>query len=119
MKFSEMGKTIILTTDHGSIRVTKGTKVLGDRETSTGLRYKYGRSLKCDDKDAFLLKNPEDWNLPSQAINTNFIFAKNEYFFLYPTNYNKYLNIYKDSFQHGGISLEEMILPVLTLKAKR
>ena len=119
MKFSEMGKTVILTTDHGSIRVTKGTKVLGDRETSTGLRYKYGRSLKCDDKDAFLLKNPEDWNLPSQAINTNFIFAKNEYFFLYPTNYNKYLNIYKDSFQHGGISLEEMILPVLTLKAKR
>ncbi len=118
IKFSEMGKTIILTTDHGSIRVTKGTQAIGDRATSTGLRYKYGRSLKCDDKDAFLLKNPEDWNLPSYANNTNFIFAKNEHFFLYPTNYNKYLNIYKDTFQHGGISLEEMILPVLILKTK-
>ncbi|MCH8304506.1 MAG: response regulator [Candidatus Marinimicrobia bacterium] len=118
IQLSEMGKTIILTTDHGSIRVTKGTQVLGDRATSTGLRYKYGRSLKCDDKDAFLLNNPEDWNLPSSANNTNFIFAINEHFFLYPTNYNKYLNLYKNTFQHGGISLEEMILPVLTLKAK-
>ena len=114
-----MGKTVILTTDHGSIKVTRGTKVIGDRETSTGLRYKYGRSLKSEDKETYFLKNPHDWQLPLKGVNTNFIFSKSDYFFLYPTNYNKYLNYYKDTFQHGGISLEEMILPVVTLEPKK
>ena len=117
-KFSEMGKTVILTTDHGSIKVTRGSKVIGDRETSTGLRYKYGKSLKSEDKEAYFLKNPHEWKLPLKGVNTNFIFSKSDYFFLYPTNYNKYLSYYKDTFQHGGISLEEMILPVVTLEPK-
>lgn len=116
--FSQMGKTVVLTTDHGSIRVKRGTQAIGDKETSTGLRYKYGRSLKCDPKEAYMLSDPSEWNLPSYGTNTNFIFTRSDYLFLYPTNYNKYFNIYRDTFQHGGISLEEMILPIVTLKAK-
>ena len=92
--------------------------MIGDRETSTSLRYKYGRSLKVDKKQAVYLKNPEEWKLPKRGLNTTYIIAKEDYYFVYPTNYHKYLNQYKDSFQHGGISLEEVILPLITLKAK-
>lgn len=110
--------SILLTTDHGSIRSLRGTKVLGDREASTNLRYKYGRNLKCDEKSAVFVKNPLDFKLPKRGVAVNYILAKEDYYFVYPTDYHKYLNQYRDSFQHGGISMEEMILPVVKLEPK-
>ena len=110
--------TIILTTDHGSIRSLRGSKVLGDREASTNLRYKYGRNLKSEEKAAVFVKNPLEFKLPKRGVAVNYIIAKEDYYFVYPTDYHKYLNQYRDSFQHGGISMEEMILPVVKLEPK-
>jgi len=109
---------IIVTTDHGSVRCMRGSKVIGDKEASTNLRYKFGRNLKSDDKQSIFLKNPKDFKLPQRGITTNYIVAKEDYYFVYPTEYHKYLNQYRDSFQHGGISMEEMILPVITMDSK-
>ncbi len=109
---------IIVTTDHGSVRCMRGSKVIGDKEASTNLRYKFGRNLKSDEKQSIFLKNPKDFKLPQRGVTTNYIVAKEDYYFVYPTEYHKYLNQYRDSFQHGGISLEEMILPVVTMEPK-
>lgn len=109
---------IVITTDHGSIRSLRGAKVLGDREASTNLRFKYGRNLKADEKNAVYIKNPDDYKLPRRGVTINYIIAKEDYYFVYPTDYHKYLTYYKDTFQHGGISMEEMILPVITLEPK-
>ncbi len=117
-KLARSGNKIIITSDHGSIRSMHGAKVIGDRETSTSLRYKHGRSLKCDTKYAINIKNPEEYKLPARGINTNYLIAKEDYYFVYPTDFHHYLNYYKDSFQHGGVSMEEMILPVIQLEAK-
>ena len=110
--------TVVMTSDHGSVRSMRGAKVIGDRETSTNLRYKFGKNIKCDDKYSIFVKNPNDYKLPTRGINVNYIIAKEDYYFVYPTNYHKYLNYYKDSFQHGGVSMEEIILPVLKLEPK-
>lgn len=110
---------IIVTTDHGSIRCLRGSKVIGDREASTNLRYKFGRNLKAEEKNAVFLKNPKDYKLPQRGVTTNYIVAKEDYYFVYPTDYHKYLNQYRDSFQHGGISMEEMILPIAIMEPKR
>jgi DNA-binding response OmpR family regulator len=116
---SKMDKVkIVITTDHGSIRSLRGAKVLGDREASTNLRFKYGRNLKVDDKHAVYIKNAQDYKLPKRGVTINYIIAKEDYYFVYPTDYHKYLSHYKDTFQHGGISLEEMILPVITMEPK-
>ena len=112
---SQKQVSIILTTDHGSVRCLRGSKVIGDREASTNLRYKYGRNLKIDDRQAVFVKNPSDYQLPRGGVTTNYILAKEDYYFVYPTDYHKYLNQYRDSFQHGGISMEEMILPIIKL----
>jgi len=109
---------LFITTDHGSVRGMRGTKVIGDRETSTNLRYKFGRSLKVDPKNAIYIKDPKEFRLPKINLNTTFIIAKEDYYFIYPTNYNKYLNYYKNSFQHGGVSMEEVILPFIRLESK-
>ncbi len=109
---------IVVSTDHGSIRSLRGAKVLGDRETSTSLRYKYGRNVKAEEKQAMLIKRPEEYKLPERGAAANYIIAKEDYYFVYPTDYHKYLNYYRDTFQHGGISMEEMILPVVTLEGK-
>lgn len=109
---------IVLTTDHGSIRTQRGAKVLGDKEASANLRFKFGRNLKVDDKHAIFIKNPNDYKLPKRGVAVNYIIAKEDFYFVYPTEYHKYLSYYKDSFQHGGISLEEMILPVVTMEKK-
>ncbi len=109
---------IIITTDHGSIRSLRGAKVLGDREASTNLRFKYGRNLKVDDKHAVFVKNAQDYKLPKRGVTINYIIAKEDYYFVYPTEYHRFLTHYKDTFQHGGISLEEMILPVITMEPK-
>lgn len=116
---AEMGKAkVIITTDHGSIRALRGAKVLGDREASSNLRFKYGRNLKVDDKHAVFIKDPADYRLPRRGITVNYIIAKEDYYFVYPTDYHKYLSHYKDTFQHGGISMEEMIIPVITMEPK-
>ncbi|MEQ9105707.1 MAG: response regulator [Rhodothermales bacterium] len=117
-QLAEEDCTIVITTDHGIVRSLKPTKAIGDRETSTALRYKYGRNLKCDGRHAIFVKDPETYGLPRENAQTNYIIAKENYYFVYPTNYNYYVNKYKDTMQHGGVSLEEMLLPVITLRPK-
>lgn len=111
----ESGFTVILTSDHGSIRVDRGVLVGADRETSSGIRYKFGRNLNCNPKNALIIRQPADYRLPELVHQTNYLVAKDEVFFLYPNQQHKYQNLLKGSFQHGGISLEEMLVPVATL----
>lgn len=110
--------SIILTTDHGSIQVSQPTRVVGDKNTNTNLRYKTGRNLQYKSSEVFEINNPQDAYLPRTNISSNYIFAKENHFFVYPNNYNYYVNYYRNSFQHGGISLEEMLIPFVYLKAK-
>ena len=117
-KISEKGYKIVLTTDHGTIRVDNPAKVVGDRNTNTNLRYKLGKNLSYNPKQVYEIKRPETFGLPSPNISTTYIFAGNRDFFAYPNNYNYYVQYYTDTFQHGGISLEEMIIPLITLSAK-
>lgn len=105
------GLKLILTTDHGTINSTTPSKVIGDKNISSNLRYKTGKSLSYDDKEVYAVKNPSDLELPSIHLNSSFIFAKENYFFAYPNNYNHFVKYYKNTYQHGGISLEEMIIP--------
>ncbi|MBK8055789.1 MAG: PglZ domain-containing protein [Saprospiraceae bacterium] len=117
-KLADRDVQIILTTDHGTIRVKNATKVVGDRETTTNLRYKVGKNLQYDRRDVLEIKSPLDAGLPSPNMSSTFIFAKEDLFFLYPNNYTYYNNFFKDTFQHGGISLEEMICPIIRLIPK-
>jgi hypothetical protein len=96
----------------------RGSKVIGDREASTNLRYKFGRNLKVDDKQAVFIKSPVEYKLPRGSVTTNYVMAKEDYYFVYPTEYHKFINYYRDSFQHGGISMQEMILPIVKLEPK-
>lgn len=109
---------LFVTTDHGTIRVQRPSKVVGDRETTTNLRYKVGRNLQYENRDVLAIKDPAKAGLPRPNISSTFIFAKEDYFFLYPNNYNHFHNYYRNTFQHGGISLEEMICPVVRLRSK-
>ncbi len=109
---------VVLTTDHGAIRVDNAQKVIGDRETNTNLRYKLGRNLNYKSKAIYDIKNPASIYLPSRNVSTSYIFATNTDFFAYPNNYNHYAQYYRNTFQHGGISLEEMIIPLITLRPK-
>nr|BCX01292.1 MAG: transcriptional regulator [Bacteroidota bacterium] len=117
-RLSESRAIVVITTDHGAIRALRDTKVIGDRDTSTSLRYKYGRNLKCDPRHAILVKDPLLYRLPRRGINTNYILAKEDYYFVYPTQYHRYQQQYYDTFQHGGVSLEEMLLPVAVLQPR-
>ncbi|MBQ8467301.1 MAG: bifunctional response regulator/alkaline phosphatase family protein [Prevotella sp.] len=110
---------VIVTTDHGSIRCTKPVKIVGDRNTNTNLRYKLGKNLGYDSKDLFVIKNPSEAQLPSPNLSTSYVFATGDSFFAYPNNYNYYVSYYKDTFQHGGISMEEMIIPLVTMSGKK
>jgi len=109
---------IVVTSDHGAVRALRDTKVYGDRETSTSLRYKYGRNLSADEDAAIIVKNPEEYRLPTPGHSNNYIIAKENYYFVYPTNYHRYQNRYCDTFLHGGASMEEMVLPIATLRPK-
>ncbi len=111
IKAQRLGFKLILTTDHGTINVKNPTKVIGDKNTSTNLRYKTGKSLTYNEKDVYAVKNPSDIRLPSINMSSSYVFAKGDYFLAYPNNYNYYVKYYKNTFQHGGISLEEMIIP--------
>lgn len=106
-----LGFKIVLTTDHGTINVRNPSKVIGDKNTSLNLRYKTGRSLTYNDKDVIVAKDPSKFKLPKINMSSSYIFAKSNYFLAYPNNYNYYVNYYKNSYQHGGVSLEEMIIP--------
>lgn len=110
---------LFIATDHGSIRVHQPSKVVGDRETTTNLRYKVGKNLQYDRRDVLDVRNPGDAKLPSPNVSSTFIFAKNDTFFLYPNNYNHYNKYYQNTFQHGGISLEEMIIPLIKLSSRK
>ena len=108
----------IIPTDHGSIRVNTPTKVVGDRNVNTNLRYKLGKNLSYNPKEVYEVKQPKKLLLPQPNLSTAYIFATGARFFAYPNNYNYYVQYYKDTFQHGGISMEEMLIPLISLKAK-
>ena len=110
---------IIITTDHGSIRATNPVKIVGDRNTNTNLRYKLGKNLSYDSKDLFVIKEPQKAHLPAPNLSTSYVFATGDDFFAYPNNYNYYVSYYRNTFQHGGISMEEMIIPIVTLKGRK
>jgi CheY-like chemotaxis protein len=116
---AEQPVKIVLTTDHGTIRVDNPIKVVGDRNTNTNLRYKIGKNLNYNPKEVFEIKNPERYELPAPNMSTTYIFTANSDFFAYPNNYNYYASYYKDTFQHGGISMEEMLVPLITLEPKK
>ena len=109
---------VILTTDHGSVLVETPKKVIGDKDISNNLRYKAGKNMQYKSKDVFEIAKPEKAHLPKLNLSTRYIFAKNNDFFAYPNNYNYYSNHYKNTFQHGGVSMDEMIVPVITMKSK-
>ena len=110
---------IILTTDHGSIRCQSPIRVKGDKNTNTNLRYKLGKNLDYNAKDVFEITEPRRALLPSPNLSTHYIFARGNSFFAYPNNYNYYVSYYRDTFQHGGISMEEMLVPLIGLTPKK
>jgi hypothetical protein len=117
-KIAEFGAKLIITTDHGTVKVTNPVKIVGERNTNTNLRYKVGRGLSYNKKEVFQVAHPEEAFLPKNKLSSEFVFAREADFFVYPNNYNHFVNYYGQTFQHGGISLEEMLIPFVVLKAK-
>ncbi|MFL5771866.1 MAG: PglZ domain-containing protein, partial [Flavisolibacter sp.] len=117
-KLADKQIKIVLATDHGSVRVKTPVKVIGDKQTTTNLRYKHGRNLNYDPKEVLAFKDPKEAGLPSPTINSSYIFGGEDVFLCYPNNYNHYVNYYRNTFQHGGVSLEEMIVPVVQMVRK-
>lgn len=109
---------LVITTDHGSVRVDNPIKMVGDKETTTNLRYKTGKKISYNAKEVFEVEKPHEALLPKQHVSSRYIFCKENDFFVYPNNLNHYAKYYKDTFQHGGISMEEMIIPLITLEPK-
>jgi len=118
-RFIEHDFTIVITSDHGSIRVQNDVKVVADKTTSPNVRFKVGNNLNCPPKYALVIKDPAKYHLPAIGINTNYLISKENFYFVYPNNYHKFQSYYRDTFQHGGISMEEMILPIVTLTSKK
>ncbi len=117
-KLAEKDVNLLITTDHGTVRVQDPSRCIGDRETTTNIRYKTGKNLNYDDKDVYAVKVPEEIGLPKSRLSSSYIFAKEDKFLVYPNNYNHFVNFYRNTFQHGGISLEEMIVPIVRLSKK-
>ncbi|MBC8527490.1 MAG: response regulator [Candidatus Cloacimonetes bacterium] len=116
---SKQDAVIVLTTDHGSIKVEHATKVISDRDVSSGLRAKHGKNISCNERQIIKVTNPSDFGLPAETMVDNFIFAKGDYYFVYPTDYHEYKKKFAGTYQHGGVSMEEMILPISILTPKR
>jgi CheY-like chemotaxis protein len=117
-KISQKDTKIILTTDHGTVRVKKPFKIVGDRNTNTNLRFKLGKNLGFESDRAYVVRKPENIFLPKLNISSSYVFAVEDLFFAYPNNYNYYVKYYNDTFQHGGISMEEMMIPIISLTSK-
>ncbi len=117
-KIAQKNIKLVITTDHGTIRVKHPSKVIGDKNTNSNLRYKQGKNLNFTAKEVFQIKNPHDANLPKLNVSSSFIFAKDDYYFIYPNNYNQFVNYFNNTFQHGGVSLEEMIIPFAVYSTK-
>lgn len=117
-KIASLGYKVVLTTDHGCIRVNNPIKIIGEKNTGTNLRYKLGRHLTYNPEEVFDIADPNQYGLPKSRISDRFVFCTDNNFFAYPNNYNYYVSYYKDTFQHGGISMEEMLIPCITLTPK-
>jgi CheY-like chemotaxis protein len=118
LKFKEIGAHLIITTDHGTVKVNKPIKIVGERSTNTNLRYKVGRGLSYDSKEVFVVNKPTEAFLPQIKLSNEYVFARESDFFVYPNNYNHFVNHYGNTFQHGGISMEEMLIPFIELQPK-
>jgi hypothetical protein len=116
---SALGFKLIITTDHGTINVKNPTKVIGDKNISSNLRYKTGKSLSYEEKDVLVSKNPKNICLPSINMSSSFIFAKGDMFFAYPNRYNHFVHYFRNTYQHGGISMEEVLIPFIVLDPKQ
>jgi hypothetical protein len=117
-KIADKKVNLIVATDHGSVRVNKPTKVVGDKQTTANLRYKHGRNLNYEQKEVLAFRDPRLAGLPVPNVNSTFIFAREDTYLCYPNNYNHFANYYRNTFQHGGVSLEEMIIPVIRMTGK-
>jgi hypothetical protein len=118
IKISERPSKVIITTDHGTIRVKRPFKIVGDRNTNTNLRFKLGKNLGFEEDKVYVVRKPENIFLPKLNVSSTYVFAAEDYFFAYPNNYNYYVKYYVDTFQHGGLSMEEMIIPIISLYSK-
>jgi len=117
-KLADKDVRVIITTDHGTVRVKRPFKIIGDRNTNTNLRFKVGKNLGFEENKVYVVRNPERIHLPRLNVSSTYVFAIEDYFFAYPNNYNHYVKYYNDTFQHGGLSLEEMIIPIISLNSK-
>jgi DNA-binding response OmpR family regulator len=118
-KIAEKKVKLVITTDHGTIRAKRASKIVGDKTVNTNLRYKVGKNMTYNEAEVLAFTKPERFFLPRKNISSAYVFAQEDYFFAYPNNFNYYVNYYKDTFQHGGVSLEEMVIPIITLSSKK
>ena len=117
-QIAKQGANVVITTDHGTINVNRPSRVIGDRDITSNLRYKQGRNLNYQKNDVFEMDKPLEYYLPIQKVSSKYIFAKEDMYFVYQNNYNQFVNLYKNTYQHGGISMEEMLIPIITLRSK-
>jgi DNA-binding response OmpR family regulator len=117
-QIAKQGANVVITTDHGTINVNRPSRVIGDRDITSNLRYKQGRNLNYQKNDVFEMDKPLEYYLPIQNVSSKYIFAKEDMYFVYQNNYNQFVNLYKNTYQHGGISMEEMLIPIITLRTK-